>query len=125
MWLLARDLSFSPRGHLHRDAYNMADFDFPRGRRSEGEKWKQEKTEIEAPDFNTFILEMTCHFLCRLYHTNLVQGDKEVHKVRNMKKGNYWGPSWRLATTSSKYSLRQCDFVKVSNMPVGGERSFG
>lgn len=103
----------------------MADLDFPRGRRSEGERRRQEKTKIEAPDFDTPVLEMTCHFLCMLYQTNLVQCDKEVHKVRNMRKWNRWRPSWRLATTSSKYSLRQCEFVKVSDMPVGGERSFG
>lgn len=128
MWLLAGDLSFSPHSHLNRDAYNMAD-GFPRRKRDEGkeeerkerrEGGNEDKAKIEAP-----ALEMTCHFLCLLYQTNLVQCEKEVDRDLSMRKWNCWRSSWRLATIPSKYSVKHCEHMKVSNTVVEGDGCSG
>lgn len=107
-WLLAGDLDFLPHEHLHRTTYNMAD-GFPRRKREGGRTSPRQKFQTLIP------LSCTCHFLRVLYQTNLVQCGKEVlHRSMNMKKWNCWGPSWRQATTSFKYSLKQCEYMKVS-----------
>lgn len=106
----------------------MAD-GFPQRRRDEGkeeerkerrEGGNEDKPKIEAP-----ALEMSCPFLCMLYQTSPVQCEKEVHRDGNMRKCNCWGPSWPLVTIPSKYSVRHCEHMKVSNTVVEGEGRFG